>query len=118
MPCHVFVSFDAASKASCDAARGLRGLSAVDAACFNENRLAELRQTNPRATLADLGPVCELAQIAAAQYQVGTCAKLSSSAGWCYVLGSESGSTCDQRMDFTPSGTPVSGAQVTVQCDK
>ena len=115
VPCHVLVSFD--TKAACDPARGLRDANASSILCFKSSVLEQLKQQNPNATLADVGPVCELAQIPSSQFQGGSCDKLDS-AGWCYTLGSETGSKCAQSIVYTPAGTPVPGTWVSVQCDE
>jgi hypothetical protein len=60
--------------------------------------------------------ICELAQIAPADFVDGGCAA-SSKPGWCYVTGPAAGA-CPQTILFSPAGLPQNGVVVSLQCSK
>jgi len=110
--CIIILSSD--QPGPCDPNRGLVGLEPDLLKRFNDARLAELRQTTPSATLADLGAACELNQINPADYLKGTCESVTKP-GWCYVEGAAAG-TCAQAIKFSPMGQPGAGWKVNLQC--
>ena len=112
VPCSVILTFD--QPGPCDASKGLSELAPDVLAQFNAKRLAELRQTTPNATLADLGAACQLAQIAVPG---GTTCESDTKPGWCYVRGGAAGD-CSQAIKYTATGQPPSGAKVDFQCSR
>jgi hypothetical protein len=116
VPCLVLISFQpgADQNTVCDASKGLKQPDPDVLERFQDSRLAELKQQDPKATPADLGPVCELTQIDPSKYQNGTCEALRDP-GWCYVTGAAA-SPCAQALEFSATGRPASGTSVSLQC--
>jgi hypothetical protein len=112
VPCLVILTFD--QPGACDTSKGLTELDPDILKRFNDQRLAELRQTTPAATLADLGAACQLAQIIPTDFVNGTCESVTKP-GWCYVEGAAAG-TCPQAIKFSATGQPPSGSKVNLSC--
>ncbi|CAN5395348.1 hypothetical protein BH09MYX1_BH09MYX1_24990 [soil metagenome] len=72
-------------------------------------------RTAKAATLDEVGPLCVLDQIPTSEYQNGTC-ELSNRPGWCYLTGSETGSTCPQALRFSKTKQPPSGSRLSLSC--
>jgi hypothetical protein len=58
--------------------------------------------------------VCGLQQLVGNDRVAGSCAK-STKPGWCY-LESPSSSRCSREILFSPTGSPGTGATVTLEC--
>ena len=112
-PCLVLVSFDPGA-GTCDPTKGLTVPAPDVLRRFDQERLAELQKSNPQATAQDLGPACELAQIAPVDYVQDSC-EGTNAPGWCYVTGKAAG-LCPQAIAFSALGRPASGAKVDLQC--
>ncbi len=116
VPCLVLVVFpkDTPPNTACDPAKGLGPVDPEILKRFDEQRLADLREVQPGATEADLGPACELAQLVPDVDFKDTC-ESSQAAGWCYVEGSPAGE-CLQAIKFSAGGQPANGTQISLQC--
>ena len=112
-PCLVLVSFEPGA-GTCDPTKGLKVPAADVLRRFDQERLDELRKSSPQATAQDLGPTCELTQIAPADYVDASCAG-TNAPGWCYVTAKAAG-LCPQAIVFSPLGRPASGAKVDLEC--
>ncbi len=116
VPCLVLISFQpgADQNTVCDASKGLKQPDPDVLKRFQESKLAELKQQDPKATAADVGPACELTQLDPSKLVNGTCETITDP-GWCYVSGAAAG-TCAQAIKFSATGQPASGTSVSLQC--
>ena len=117
VPCAVLVSFAPGQDQNtvCDPNKGLKQPAPDVLKHLRDTQLAELKSQDPKATAADVGPACELTQIAPSKYQNGTCEGIADP-GWCYVTGAAAGATCGQRLVYSASGVPVAGAKISLVC--
>ncbi|CAN5395483.1 hypothetical protein BH09MYX1_BH09MYX1_25010 [soil metagenome] len=115
--CSVYEYFakGAAEAAACDPAHGLSVLSPAESAALRNAELTRLRAQDPKATLADVGPICRLAQLPPSAYQNGTC-RGAAAAGFCYVTSTEASGGCTQALHYSPTGTPATGVSVRIAC--
>jgi hypothetical protein len=78
----------------------------------------EVTQLVPNGTF---DPSCSTASAESTSYYqyidfaAGSCAA-STTPGWCYTTGTATGSSCSQAILFSASGTPPSGATVSLEC--
>ncbi len=107
VPCVILeVLPDATS--TCDARRGLSDPPADVLAKFKES----IRTGQPGDPWLDT--ICQVKQLTGDDLVGGSCAQ-STKAGWCYVTGAAAG-TCPQAILFSPTGSPVNGATISLQC--
>ena len=113
---------------SCDAKLGLNQPEPPILAKFNAARCTDGRGTgdagpggavckNPadaEQTAKDLGPVCQVTQLTAAQINGAVCEAVTTP-GWCYVAGAAAG-TCPQAIKFSATGGPSPGTKISLQC--
>jgi hypothetical protein len=60
-------------------------------------------------------PVCQLAELPPDTWGGSSCAT-SSAAGWCYVVGPDSGTNCEQALRFSATAAPPAGAFALLAC--
>ncbi len=116
VPCLVLVVFQPGvdQSTACDPNKGLSQVDPEILKRFNEQRLADLQKVTPQATEADLGPVCQLAQLVPGTDFTGSC-EGTQTPGWCYVTGASAGG-CPQAVKFSATGQPATGTQISLQC--
>lgn len=62
-----------------------------------------------------LDTICQVTQLEGGDLVGGSRAQ-SAKAGWCYVTGAAAAGTCPQAVLFSPTGNPVNGATISLQC--
>jgi hypothetical protein len=88
----------------CSASAGLSAPDATIAAKYaKDNNIDTTKQR-----------ICQVNQLKPTDLVNGSCAT-SGAAGWCYVTGAAAG-TCPQAILFSPTGNPVNGATISLQC--